>query len=79
MKQHLKQTALTVLFSSAVLSSLAAPIHIKGLVRDADNSPLPGASITLINDSKTGTLTNIDGQFSLQAEPGSELGVKYMG
>lgn len=55
MKQHLKQTALTVLFSSAVLSSLAAPIHIKGLVRDADNSPLPGASITLINDSKTGT------------------------
>lgn len=79
MKQYLKQTALTVLFSSAVLSSLAAPIHIKGLVRGADNSPLPGASVTLIHDSKSGTLTNIDGQFSLQAEPGSELVVKYMG
>ena len=79
MNLQLKKTAMTFLFSSAVLSAFATPINIKGLVRGADDSPLPGASIMLKDGNKTGTITDMNGHFTLSVEPGTELIVKYMG
>ncbi len=56
-----------------LLFSLAATIYaqqktITGTVRDSDNNPLPGISVS-VKGSKTGTVTNTDGMFSINASP----------
>lgn len=45
---------------------------ISGTVVDADKLPLPGVSVVVEGTSK-GTVTNFDGQFKIQADPGTTL------
>jgi TonB family protein len=42
---------------------------VTGFVRDIRNQPITGATVMLI-ETKTGTLTNTDGQYSLISTPG---------
>lgn len=51
---------------------------VTGTVVDSDNEPLIGASV-LIKGTQTGTMTDIDGNFSIQASPSSTLVITYMG
>src|SRR5690606_10495532 len=51
---------------------------IKGLVLDADNIPLTGASIW-IKGTKQGTQSDFDGNFSIQAANGTILVFSYVG
>lgn len=74
----LRKELLTFLFGSIFLTAYGSPILVKGIVRGEDKSPLPGASITL-KGSKKGTITNIDGEFTLNLESGSEIIINYMG
>ncbi len=46
--------------------------EITGTVTDANNTPLPGISVT-IKGTNTGTTTDGNGKFSLQANPGQVL------
>lgn len=78
MSTLLVRTVAGVVFSSCIMSAFAAPINIKGVVNGADNSPLPGASV-MLKGSKTGTITDVNGHFSLKAEPGAVLVVQYIG
>ena len=50
---------------------------VTGTVEDADG-PLIGASV-LVKGSTVGTVTDMDGQFSIQANVGDELEFSYMG
>ena len=50
---------------------------VTGTVEDADG-PLIGASV-LVKGSTVGTITDMDGQFSIQANVGDELEFSYMG
>lgn len=50
---------------------------ITGTVEDADG-PLIGASV-LVKGTTRGTITDMDGHYSIEAEPGSELEFSYMG
>jgi iron complex outermembrane receptor protein len=53
-------------------------ITVKGTVVDEDNLPLVGVSIS--NDSRSiGTITDIDGKFTLQTVQGEILTFSYMG
>ncbi|MEH0153294.1 TonB-dependent receptor [Limibacter armeniacum] len=52
---------------------------IKGVVvSEMDGSPLPGANV-LIKGTVTGTLTDFDGKFAIQAKEGETLVVSFVG
>lgn len=51
--------------------------QITGVIKDA-YSPLPGASIS-VKGTITGTITNADGEYSIQAAPNATLIVSFMG
>lgn len=52
--------------------------QIKGTVTDATGEPLIGVSV-VVNGTTNGTITDFDGNFSLNAQPGSVLVVSYIG
>ncbi|MCS2968953.1 carboxypeptidase-like regulatory domain-containing protein [Bacteroides ovatus] len=41
---------------------------MKGTVYDSNNEPLVGATVSVKGNSSNGTITNIDGQFSLNVQ-----------
>ncbi|MBI0401840.1 SusC/RagA family TonB-linked outer membrane protein [Cyclobacterium marinum] len=51
---------------------------ISGTVRDASDAPLPGVSI-IISGTSQGTVTDIDGKYSLSAPPNATLIFSYIG
>ncbi len=59
------QCLFTLLFSFLILSSLMGQRIISGIVKDEFNDPLPGATV-LIKDSDIGTITDLQGQYSIE-------------
>ncbi|MDD5183962.1 MAG: TonB-dependent receptor [Paludibacter sp.] len=53
-------------------------ITVKGKVTDASNIPVIGASILVVG-TKSGTITDIDGNFSVKAPSNALLAVSYIG
>lgn len=51
---------------------------ISGIVTDANDEPVIGASVKISN-STTGTITDISGRFSLTVPPKGQLNVSYIG
>lgn len=51
---------------------------ITGTVSDGNSQPLPGATIIIAN-TKTGTTTDFDGGFSIEAKQGDVLEISYVG
>jgi TonB-linked SusC/RagA family outer membrane protein len=51
---------------------------INGLVTDSKGEPIIGASV-VIKGLNTGTITNIDGTFSLEVQDQSEITISYIG
>lgn len=70
-------TILTFLFGVGCCLEVAAQ-QISGQVTDVAGDPLIGVNI-VIKDHASGTTTDIDGQYQLQAEPGSILVFSYIG
>ena len=57
----------------------ASPVVVRGMVIDAeDKEPVIGASI-VIDGTKKGVATNIDGQFALKLPPDTSLVISYIG
>ena len=58
---------------------LWAQVSVTGsVVTKENNLPLPGANV-LIKGSNTGTVTDFDGQFSIQVNKGEVLVISYLG
>lgn len=55
----------TILISNGTFSQTL--ITVTGTVKDKMDKPIPGASVLIQNKTTKGTVTNIEGQFSLQA------------
>ena len=51
---------------------------ITGLITDSRNAPLPGANLK-VTDKDSYTVTNFDGNFSLEASVGDQVEVTYLG
>ena len=51
---------------------------IRGTVTDTQQNPIPGVSIRLLN-SNTGTQTDLEGAFNLNATPSDTLVISYLG
>lgn len=54
------------------------PVTISGTVKDARGEPLPGATISVLGGNK-GTVTGIDGTYSIEVETGVTLVFSYIG
>ncbi|MBI1192696.1 MAG: TonB-dependent receptor [Bacteroidetes bacterium] len=66
------------LFLAASTGLFAQQVQLSGAVLDTDQQPLVGASVVVAEG--IGTITDLDGQFSLQADPGVYvLQVSYLG
>ena len=62
-------TLLLVFFLSTYLMSFGQDGNVKGIVKDKQGVPVPGASVKLKN-TKIGTSTSADGQYAISV-PGN--------
>src|SRR5690606_10159737 len=74
---QLRVIALFLLFSCSFLTA-SAQRAINGRVTDETNNGIPGVSVT-IKGQKQGAVTNGQGQFTINAEPGQTLVFTYIG
>ncbi|GMQ24611.1 SusC/RagA family TonB-linked outer membrane protein [Algoriphagus sp. oki45] len=58
--------------------SLAQQQLVSGKVSDANNQPLPGATV-LVKSTTRGTVTDVDGSYSIQAASGETLVFSFVG
>ncbi len=61
-----------------VTSELKIMELVSGTVLDETGSPLPGAAI-LVKGTTQGTITNLDGKFSIDVAPNAVLVISYLG
>lgn len=54
-------------------------VTVKGVVKDANGDPIIGASVIEKGNAKNGTVTDIDGNYSLSVKRGATLVVSYIG
>lgn len=78
MRNHFK--LLFILFWLTIpFSSIAQELKIKGSVlSQGDHAPLPGATVT-IKGTSSGTLTDVDGNFSINLKSGNILVISFVG
>lgn len=69
---------LLVLLLTVSLVGFAQKQTIKGAVYDSSNIPIIGASV-LVKGTSNGTITNLDGEFTLFSESDETLVVSYIG
>jgi TonB-linked SusC/RagA family outer membrane protein len=58
--------------------NLYAQNVIRGIVTDENNQPMPGVSV-LLNSLRQGTTTNDGGRFTISAQKGQTLTIKFIG
>jgi TonB-linked SusC/RagA family outer membrane protein len=58
--------------------SVQDQINITGTVLDSSGEPLPGATV-IIEGTNTGTVTNLDGKYSIEANEGDVLVFSFVG
>src|SRR4051812_34681006 len=81
MKQNLltiSRWLLTIAFVITCGNLFAQNNTIRGVVIDEYNQPIPGVSIT-IQGSTTGAVTGSEGRFTLAANKGQVITVKFIG
>lgn len=72
----LKLYGIVLIALCSVLNALGA--KVTGIVLDEQNQPLPGATVQ-VKGSKALTVTNIEGEFTIEGETGQTLLVSYVG
>lgn len=77
MKIILKTLFFTYLIFALSLSAVAQ-MEVKGVVTDETGAPLPGVTVLNI-DSNRGVITDKDGKYSIQVEPGTTLQFSFIG
>lgn len=78
MLKKLMTTLTVVLGMFASISAFAQTIEVKGQVVDANGDPLIGAGV-LVKGSTAGTVTDIDGNYSIQVAPNATLVFSFIG
>ena len=63
----------------SLIVSMAASAQIMGTVTDESGEPVIGATIVEKGNPKNGTVTNVDGQFTLNVNAGKPIVITYIG
>ncbi len=74
-----KLASVLMIFAMAVLGASAQNRAINGTVVDSDGVPVIGASVMVVGNSTVGTVTDLDGKFSLNVPAGSSISVSFIG
>lgn len=53
--------------------------RVKGVIKDGNGEPIIGATVRIKGHESNGTISDLDGNFSLEVSPGDELEVSYVG
>ena len=56
----------------------AQQVNVSGVIKDATGETVIGASV-MVKGTKTGTVTDFDGQFHVECTPGATLVISYIG
>ena len=77
----MKKLSLIVLLLNLILfSAYSQNIEVKGIVvSGSNNEPLPGVNIVLKSNLSVGTVSNLDGNFSLSVPDNGVLSISYIG
>ena len=81
MVNAIKKLCKVCLITTMVLtpSSVLAQNVVKGTVLDSNNEPVIGASVIEKGNPKNGTVTDLDGNFTLNLKKGKTAVVSYIG
>jgi TonB-linked SusC/RagA family outer membrane protein len=79
MKNQIRRLTLLSLLSLCCLFMMAQTVSVKGVVVDETDEVIIGANVVLKGNTTIGTITNIDGQFTIQVPAGSTLVVSFIG
>ena len=67
-----------LLFFLVPMAAFAQSVSVKGIVNDAKGEPLIGVNVISVGSS-VGTITDINGSFTLKVSPTAKLKVSYLG
>lgn len=59
--------------------ALAQAQQVKGTVVDENNEPVIGASVIIVGSKGQGTVTDLDGNYTIMAEKGQKVKISYIG
>ncbi|NDW13647.1 TonB-dependent receptor [Bacteroides sp. 214] len=77
-----KSRSILLLLSFLMLGSwnvYAQQISVKGVVKDTFGDPVIGASVVQKDNPGNGTITNVDGEFTVNVPQNSKLKISYLG
>jgi len=78
--RYTHRCALTLMLClMAAINVMAQNVKITGTVVDSSNEPIIGATVTVSDDTNVKAVTNVDGRFTINAAPGSNLRITYIG
>lgn len=78
-RARLKQLLVIVLLGLGTVSSLGQTKTISGIVKsESDGEPLTGATVK-VKENNAGGITDLDGRYTIKAQPGQTLVVSYVG
>lgn len=76
----MKKVLWTLFLLGTYLSVFAQDIQVKGLVLGgADNEPLPGVNVIVKGVAGSGTITDLEGRFTLTVPTNAVLSISYVG
>ena len=70
---------LLMLFAAISLSVSAQTITVKGNVKDTTGEPIIGASVVEKGNTTNGTITDLDGNYSIKVPSKATLTISYIG
>ena len=77
--KSIKIFAILVLAGLSASYAFAQTRSISGTVVDSQNVPIIGASVMVVGQSNVGTITDLDGRFSLNVPAGASISVSFIG
>lgn len=77
--QMKKKQLILILFLLPALLFSQETINVKGVIVDGKGEPVIGATIIQEEDSSVGTISDVDGQFSLSVPANSSIEISYIG
>ena len=77
--KSIKIFAILVLAGLSASYAFAQTRAISGTVVDSQNVPVIGASVMVVGQTTVGTVTDLDGKFSLNVPAGSSISVSFIG
>src|SRR5690554_5434520 len=77
--QMKKKQLILILFLLPALLFSQETINVKKIIVDGKGEPVIGATIIQKEDSSVGTISDVDGQFSLSVPANSSIEISYIG